>query len=82
MRNFFWREYFGALSLQKINILVDEYTCLLRTIFAHDNFFVAHESHESTRSVPNELNGDLYGRTNLTNSRSAPQQDAFVIAFV
>ena len=29
--------------------------------------FFAHESHESTRIVCNEYNGDLFGRTNLTN---------------
>ena len=37
-------------------------------VFARESFFVAHESHEFTRSVPNELNGDLFGRTNHTNS--------------
>ena len=33
-------------------------------------FFFAHESHESTRNIFNELKGDLYGRTNLTNTIS------------
>ena len=35
-----------------------------------DHFFFAHESHESTRNIFNELKGDLYGRTNLTNTIS------------
>ena len=36
--------------------------------FLSTSYFFAHESHESTRSIPNELNGDLFGRTNHTNS--------------
>ena len=30
-------------------------------------FIIAHESHEFTRIFFNELNGDLFGRTNHTN---------------
>ena len=36
--------------------------------FAHESFFVAHESHESSRIHCLYYNGDLFGRTNHTNS--------------
>ena len=34
-------------------------------IYLNPLIFFAHESHESTRNIFNELNGDLYGRTNF-----------------
>ena len=39
--------------------------------FAHESFFVAHESHESSRIHCLYYNGDLFGRTNFTNSISS-----------
>ena len=38
---------------------------------AHESFFVAHESHESSRIHCLYYNGDLFGRTNFTNSISS-----------
>ena len=40
----------------------------LQIFFCPQIIFFAHESHESTRTIFNELNGDLCGRTNHTNN--------------
>ena len=50
------------MVLGKKNKFSTEYFLLSTNIF-----FIAHESHEFTRIFFNELNGDLFGRTNHTN---------------
>ena len=39
--------------------------------FAHESFFVDHDSHESSKIRSLYYNGDLFGRTNFTNSISS-----------
>ena len=51
-----------------ISYLLELTAYLLLTKFLAHELFFAHESHESTRIFINELIGDLFGRTNHTNS--------------
>ena len=44
---------------------------VLELFFLSTKIFFAHESHESSRNVFNEINGDLIGRTNHTNFRAS-----------
>ena len=41
---------------------------LFEELVKSTDYFFAHESHESSRNVFNEINGDLIGRTNHTNN--------------
>ena len=55
------------MVLGKKNKISTEYFLLSTSFifFAHKYFFIVHESHEFTRIFFNELNGDLFGRTNF-----------------
>ena len=55
------------MVLGKKNKFSTEYFLLSTNIFfiAHEFYIFAHESHEFTRIFFNELNGDLFGRTNF-----------------